>query len=245
VERIAIFAALQWECRPVLRTLRQVRRVRFGAFTGWQGRSAQREVWMVKTGVGVRRAAAAVDAAGGAQGFALVVSTGCAGGLSPDLRPGDLTLATAVSGDGTESPLTTAAVERARALQAATAAGLRTIEGPLLCSATVLATMADKRAAAACGAVVVEMEGGAIAARAAAAQVPFLSVRAILDAVDHELHVPGSLIDPVSGAMRPLAVARYVVTHPGTIAELTALQRMQRAARVSLERFFARWLAAN
>jgi hypothetical protein len=122
---------------------------------------------------------------------------------------------------------------------------LRTIEGPLLCSATVLATTADKRAAAACGAVVVEMEGGAIAARAAAAQVPFLSVRAILDAVDHELHVPGSLIDPVSGAMRPLAVARYVVTHPGTIAELTALQRMQRAARVSLERFFARWLAAN
>jgi nucleoside phosphorylase len=245
VERIAIFAALQWECRAVLRPLRRVRRVRLGAFTGWQGHAAQREVLVVKTGVGVQRAAAAIEAVGGAQSFQLIVSTGCAGGLAPELRPGDLTLATAITGDGTEGALTTGAAERARALQAAAAAGLRSVEGPLLCSATVLATVAEKRAAAAAGAVVVEMEGGVIAARAAAAQVPFLSVRAILDGVDHELHTPGTVIDPVSGAMRPLALARYLATHPGAIVELKELQRMQRAARDSLERFFGQWLAAS
>jgi nucleoside phosphorylase len=245
VERIAIFAALQWECRAVLRPLRQVRRVRLGAFRGWQGRVGQREVWVVKTGVGVQRAAAAVDAAAAAGPFQLIVSTGCAGGLAPELRPGDLTLATSITGDGIDGALTTAAEQRARALDAAQAAGLRGLEGLQLCSATVLATQAEKRAAAAAGAVVVEMEGGAIAARAAAAQVPFLSVRAILDGADHRLQMPGTLIDPATGGMRPFALASYVATHPGAIAELRALQRMQHAARDSLERFFGQWLAAD
>lgn len=245
VERIAIFAALQWECRAVLHALRQLRRVRLGAFRGWQGRVGQREVWVVKTGVGVQRAAAAVDAAGGAQAFQLIVSTGCAGGLAPALQPGDLALATAITGDGTDGALTTTAAQRARALRAVAAAGLRGLEGPLLCSATVLATLADKRAAAAAGAVVVEMEGGAIAARAAAARVPFLSVRAVLDGADHQLEMPGTLIDPTTGGLRPLALASYVATHPRAIAELRALQRMQHAARDSLERFFGHWLAED
>jgi nucleoside phosphorylase len=242
MERIAIFAALQWECRAVLRPLRQVRRTRVGAFTAWQGRVAEREVWVVKTGVGVQRAAAAVDAAGAAQPFSMIVSTGCAGGLMPALQPGDLTVATAVSGDGTDGALTTSTEPRARALRAAAAAGLRAVEGPLLCSATVLATVADKRAAADAGAVVVEMEGGAVAARAAEAEIPFLSVRAILDGADHAIELP-PLIDPVSGGTRPLALASYVVTHPRVITDLMALQRMQKAARESLERFFAQWLS--
>ena len=245
VQRIAVFAALQWECRTVLKHLRQVRRVRLGAFTCWQGRGARYEVWVVKTGMGVERAAAAVDAMGAAHGCDLFVSTGCAGGLAPALLPGDLVIASTISGDGTSGTLTTAALPRAHALQAAETAGLRRVEGSLLCSATVLATASEKRAAAARGAVVVEMEGGAIAARAAAAAVPLLSVRAILDAAEHEVRLPGTLIDPASGNLRPLALAGYVATHPFVVAELLAMQRMQSAARDSLERFFGRWLAED
>ena len=94
MERIAIFAALQWECGAVVRHLRRVERSRLGAFTLWRSRAARHEVWVVKTGVGVQRAAAAVDALGDATRFALLMSTGCAGGLAPELRPGDLALAT-------------------------------------------------------------------------------------------------------------------------------------------------------
>jgi nucleoside phosphorylase len=242
MERIAIFAALPWECRTALHPLREVRRSRLGAFTKWQGRASEREVWVVKTGVGVQRAAAAIDAACAAETFDMIVSTGCAGGLVSVLQPGDLTLATAVSGDGTSATMTTAPAPRARALSAARNAGLRAVEGPLLCSATVLATVADKRAAADAGAIVVEMEGGAVAARAAEVGIPFLSVRAILDGAEHEIELP-PLIDPVSGGTRPLALAGYVATHPRVIADLMALQRMQRAARVSLERFFTQWLS--
>jgi nucleoside phosphorylase len=243
VHRIAVFAALQWECRTVLKHLRRVRRMRRGAFTCWQGRGPRYEVWVVKTGMGVARAAAAVDALGAAHGCDLFVSTGCAGGLAPALRPGDLVVASAISGEGTPGTVSTAVAPRAAAVRAATAAGLRPVEGSLLCSATVLATAREKRAAAERGAVVVEMEGGAIAAHAAAAAVPLLSVRAILDAAEHDVRLPGTLIDPASGNLRPLALAGYVTTHPGVVPELLAMQRMQSAARDSLERFFGRWLA--
>jgi hypothetical protein len=38
-------------------------------------------------------------------------------------------------------------------------------------------------------------------------------------------------------------LARHLAAHPVALAELLALQRMQRAARDSLQRFFAAWFA--
>jgi len=242
VERLAIFAALQWECRAVLGRLPQVRRGRIDAFTCWRAQANGFDVLIVKTGVGVTRAAAAIGALGDLAPFSLIVSAGCAGGLDGALRPGDLVLATALSGDGTRDALPTDAVRRADARQMASAAGIRTVEGPIVCSAMVLATVAEKRAAAAGGAVAVEMEGGPIAAAAAAAGIPFLSVRTVLDCAEHAVPVPPGLMDPASGAVRPLATAVYLATHPRAIIELRALQRLQIAARDSLERFFTTWL---
>jgi len=242
MQRIAIFGALQWECRAVVRHVRSLRRERAAAFVVWRGQVPDREVSIVKTGVGMQRAAAAADALGDLAQFDLIVSTGCAGGLAPELRPGDLVLATAIVCDGRSAGYGTDAARRAGALRTAAAADLHAVEGAVLCSASALVSASEKRAAAAGGAIAVEMESDPIAARAAAARIPFLSVRAVLDGADHELFVPESLTDATSGAVRPLAVARYIASHPGVIPELVALQRMQRAASVSLERFFARWL---
>jgi nucleoside phosphorylase len=244
MQRIAIFAALQWECRAVVHQLRQVERGRRGDFVCWRGRAAQREVWVVKTGVGVLRAAAAATAVGDPRAFELLMSTGCAGGLAPELQPGDLAVATLLIGDGTHRPLPTDAAQRARAREVAAASDVRGMEGPILCSATALMTASEKRKAAADGAIAVEMEGGPIAARAAGAGVPFLSVRAVLDTADADLPIPAALIDGASGGVRPLALAAHLVAHPGDSTELMALRRMQSAARESLERFFGRWLAA-
>jgi len=242
VERIAIFAALQWECRCVLTHLRQASRDRVGAAVRWRGSASGREVWLVKTGIGLQRAGEAVGAVAGA-GVELIVSTGCAGGLVPSLRPGDLAVATAIL-DGAAGRFETDAAGRARALRAATAAGLRAVDAPVLCSGEALATSAAKHAAAAGGAVAVEMEGAATAAYAVQAGVRFVSVRAVLDAVEHELQLPATLVDQATGTVRPLALTGHVVAHPGTIPELIDLQRLQRAASASLTRFFERWLAA-
>ncbi len=242
MDRVVIFAALQWECRAVLGGLRNLRRDRVESFTSWYAASEGTEVIVVKTGVGVDRAAAAAAAVGDLSRFALMVSAGCAGGLDPTLLPGDLVLATALNGDGARGSMPTDARYRADAMHVAAKAGLRTVEGPVVCSATVLATATEKRAAAAAGAIAVDMEGAPVAAAAAARGVPVLSVRTVLDGAEHAVVVPPGLINPVRGSVRPLATAAYFAMHPRAALELRALRRLQDAAHESLERFFAHWL---
>jgi nucleoside phosphorylase len=243
VERIAIFAALSWECAPVLRQMRQVSRGRLAEFTAWRTGAAGNEVWLVKTGVGIRQADAAARAVCGAAGFGLFLSTGCAGALAPELAPGDVTVATAVIGNPAGKRFETDASHRARACRAAQRAGLRAVVGPVLCSPEALASAAAKQAAAQTGSVAVEMEGAPIAARAAQAGVPFVSVRAVLDTAGTELRHVGRFIEPQSGAVKPLALAAYLATHPGAVTDLLAMQRMVRAAQSSLQRFFGAWFA--
>ena len=243
MQRIAIFAALQWECRPVLRHLRRVSRERQAGATVWRGTAAACEVWLVKTGMGLERAATAARVVGAAPGFDLMVSTGCAGALAPQLLPGDLAVASTIIGTGGERFETDNAY-REQLRHAAKRAALRFTEGSVLCSPEVLATGVAKRAAAARGPIAVEMEGIPIATGAAQAGIPFVSVRAILDTADTELPHVGTVIDPQTGTLRPFALASYLATHPGTLPFLLGLQHMKRAAETSLEKFFGAWFAA-
>ncbi len=242
VDRIAVFAALQWECRAVLSQLRGVHRMRVGGFRAWRGAAPRHDVWVVKTGVGLQRAAAAASALGDPGRFARIISTGCAGGLVGELETGDLVVATATRCDG-GAPAASDAALRLRAVRAAAAARLRCTEGPTACRATALATTVDKRAAARDGCIAVDMESASIAAYAAAAAVPFLAIRTVLDGVDDELPASPPLLDATTGRVRPLALVAHLAGHPATLAQLLALQRMQRVSRSSLERFFAAWLA--
>ena len=236
--RVIVFAALQWECRPLVRVLRRVRRERRAHATLWHGLADRCEVSVVKTGMGLQRAAAAVRAIDWEPRCDAVVSTGCAGGLIPALQPGALTVASTILGpDGLA--LETDAALRVRAVSIAHRAKVDCHEGPVLCSPVVLATVAEKRAAAARGAIAVEMESAAIAAHAAQMGVPFVSVRAILDGADTALDHVGPAIDRDTGRLRPVALAAYLATHPGALPGLLGLQRMRHSAEDSLHRFIA------
>jgi adenosylhomocysteine nucleosidase len=244
VERIAIFAALRWECQPVLRQLRRVTRERLGDFVFWRGHTAAQEVWLVKTGIGEERAGAAANLTSRAGEFALFLNTGCAGALAPELGPGDLTVATAIIGNASAQRFETTPRSREHACRIAARAHLRATAAPVLCSPRTLATAADKRTAARQhGTVAVEMEGAPIAACAAQAGVAFASVRAILDTVDTELRHSGRFMDEQNGTLKPLALAGYLATHPTILPDLLALQRMQSAAQTSLNKFFHAWFA--
>ncbi len=241
MERIAIFAALQWECRSVIRQLRQVRRSRGAAATCWRAETPGREIWVIKTAVGEKRAAAATEVLRDAGRFDLFFSTGCAGALSPQLTPGDLAIATTVI--GTSAKFDTDAAQRERAVAAARRATVPATVGPVLCSPRVLIKAADKLAAAVeTGAVAVEMEGAAIAAAAQQAGVPFVAVRAVLDTAETELPESEDFMDPQTGSVKLGDVLRHLARQPSAIAELLALQKMMRAAQRSLEKFFQVWL---
>jgi nucleoside phosphorylase len=241
--RLALFAALRWECAPILRSMRQVRRSHVDAFTVWTSTMGQHEMWLVKTGIGQARAAAAAAAVERAGAFGYFLSTGCAGALAPDLVPGDVTVATAVIGSPSGTRFDTHAELSRQVCAAADRAALRAMLGPLLSSTALLATAAAKQEAAATGAVAVEMEGAAIGACAQRAAIPFAAVRVILDTASTELHGSGTFVDPQTGALRPWSLLRYVASRPSALTHLLALQRMTAAAQRSLDRFFATFFA--
>lgn len=241
--RVAVFAALQWECRPVLRQLRAMQRQVVDGFAVWTGTAPGRQIDLIKTGIGMGRAAAAAATVAALGPHDVFLSTGCAGGLVPGLAPGYLTIPTRIvaraTGDAYETDLAT----RTQLTTVAARVGLTATFGPLLCSARALRSGADKlRAGEQTGAVAVEMEGAAIAAFARQAGVPFAAVRAILDPVDSALDLSPGLVDPLSGTPRPLAVARYLATQRRALPTLFAMQRMMHAAQTSLDTFFHAWL---
>jgi adenosylhomocysteine nucleosidase len=244
VGRIAIFAALQWECRPVLQQMRQTSRERTDGLALWRGCTPRGEVVLMKTGMGMTQAEGAARALRDRGEFVLFMSTGCAGALAAELVPGDVAVATAIVGGHSPGRFETNREHCAHAQRAAERAALRVTTGPVLCSPRALATAAQKRAAAVQhGAMAVEMEGASIAAEAAERGIPFVSVRTILDTADTELGHAGRFIDPRTGAVKPFALAGYLATHPGALTDLLAMQRMMHAAQSSLERFFAVWLS--
>lgn len=246
---LVVFAAMRWECRPVLRALRQVRRDTLDGFTIWRGRSGAGPVLVMKTGIGPHLAQRAAEAVGAARnhgkGRLAFISTGCAGGLRASTLPGHVALATAAvdAREGTRFAADPHLAEGAAV--DARRAGLQVHSGSVLCVDHALSTRADKRAAAAAGHIAVEMEGAAIAAVAATAGVPYLSVRTILDDADTELGGSAPFIDAQSGAVRPLALAKHLLAHPTAVADLRAMQRLMHASEDGLEKFFRTWLASD
>src|SRR5438445_460207 len=113
--------------------MRGVTRQRLGEFTAWRGVAAGQDVWLVKTGVGPQCAEGAAQVLSTMGRFALFLSTGCAGALTPALAPGDVTVATAIISNPSGRCFEVDAGHRERARRAAERAALRTAVGPVLC----------------------------------------------------------------------------------------------------------------
>jgi adenosylhomocysteine nucleosidase len=169
----------------------------------------------------------------------LLISTGCAGALRPDLAAGDHVIATTIACLRSSERIPLDAATRNVLRGAAADAGVPVSLGPIACSDGVLATRREREAvAASSGALAVEMEGAGIAVEARAAGIPLVAVRAILDPIDADLGVPAGMLDPETGRVRALALLRHVASNGAALPQLRALQRMMAAARSSLERFF-------
>jgi nucleoside phosphorylase len=237
--QVVIFAALGWEVQPVLAALDDVRHDPLPGFGSWVARAGDIDLRVVKTGIGAQRAAAAATQAC-VPGVRTLLATGCAGGLSPSLTPGDLVLATSVvDQSGVAVPVSTD--QLGGALQSwAAAHGVVLHAGRCVSVTQPLGTVSDKQEAnRRLGAVAVDMEGAAIASVAAARGVGFVGVRAILDPVDEALpdiktgNAGGTGEAGIIGAL-----AAHVLRNPSALPALVRLAAMRRAAHAALERFF-------
>ncbi len=235
-----IVAALPWEARTALGSLRAIRsETQPGRRLTDAVSEAGSPVAVLVSGMGRGRAAEA--AAWGIERVrpAAVISTGCGGGLDPELRPGDVVVASEVRGEGAGSiPVDEDWTLRLR--RAAERAGLGARSGPIYSSGAILDTAASKRAVrSASGAIAVEMEAAAIAAAARRAGLPFAAVRAILDGAETEVVFARDLV-AADGRIRPAALARALLRGRGrTIGELARLAAAQRACVRSLNALHA------
>jgi nucleoside phosphorylase len=205
--RQLILTAVETEARAIARAFQlDERGLRKGVVFG-------EEVALGVAGIGARRLAELLSDIEPE----LMVMTGLAGGLAPQVRVGDVVI---------DAALPAFSPERFRLHQ-----------GRLHTATTIVATAAEKRALyERTGGLAVDMETAVAAAFARERGIGFLAIRAVSDAADDPLD--SRLFTLVDGAGRPRAgrVAAYLLTGPWRVFGLV---RVGRATRVALTNLVA------
>jgi 4-hydroxy-3-methylbut-2-enyl diphosphate reductase len=179
LSRLAVCAPLRLEARAIRR-----------------GLAGNGEV--VRTGFGARRSVAQAQKLRGHEAGLLAIAGTC-GALSPGLLPGDLIVATEVSGPGgtlscPSAPLLAGELRRA---------GLRVHEGHIA-TVTSLFDAGQRSQAAARGAIAVDMESSFLLGGAAGR--PAVVLRAVSDSAERPLLRPGTVTGGIA-ALRALRLA--------------------------------------
>lgn len=185
-------------------------------------------LWL--SGMGAQSARAAAQ---GLQqhGVTALVSFGVAGALSDQLKPGDLVLPDAIH-SGELLPVDCAWRDR---LQRQLPASITVFNGILADSHVPLTDEKAKRGLAqTSGAHAVDMESGAVAQVAKAANIPFIAVRAIIDPV--HFSPPEALLSAVNpdGSVKPLHLTALLLKRSVRLGTLLQMGAGMREARKTL-----------
>lgn len=166
-------------------------------------------------------------------GVTALVSFGVSGALSPDLKPGDLILPDAIYA-GTPLPVNIAWRDRLQNLLPAEI----TVRNGVLANSDVplTSTKAKLDLAQATGACAVDMESAAIAAVAAAAGIPFIAVRVIIDPL--QFSPPEALLGAVypDGGVNPIRLTALILKRSVHLTTLMQMGVGMRAARKTLSK---------
>ena len=238
---IAIFAALGWERRAVVGALAEVAPCGPGRWAGRLGDGCA--CLIIETGIGAERARRAADAAPAAGSF---MGCGCAGALLPWLRAGDLVAGDRVIPFDAGGSTGGALPAEADGLGAwAAARGFRLQVGPLAVSPEIVWTPSAKAAAAALGALAVDMESSAVAAVARARGIPFVGLRVVLDELGEDLRFVTDFVDPATGETRVGRAVTTLAPRPWLWRRTVRLARQRRTAERRLRAFLAAFLGPD
>jgi hopanoid-associated phosphorylase len=170
-----------------------------------------------------------------ARGCSGILSFGTAGGLAPDLEPGDVIVADAVDGPHGRCATDPLWTERLAVALAATPLGAKLRRG-LMAGVMAPLTGADHKARLhrTSGALAVDMESHVAGAIAAAQGLPFAVCRAIVDPAWRTLPsaATAGLRDDGSTAIVP--ILRELLKQPSQLGPLLQVAADARAARASL-----------
>lgn len=166
-----------------------------------------------------------------AAGCGGLISFGVAGGLAPDLQPGNCVIGSAIL-DGETQRLTDSRWAQ-RLMRIIPGAML----GPIAGVAEPIAHAAEKRDLhQRTGAVAVDMESHVVARAAERHGVPVAAIRVVIDPAERTIPRSALAGTRADGTVDPLAIMRSLVRYPRDLIGLVQMSFDARAARATLVR---------
>lgn len=222
--------------------------VRVGDQTLHQARIGEAEVTVLLTGIGPRRAAAAVagilmSQTGGERAFDVCIATGLAGGLRREFAAGEILAACAVVREGENKELRPGdVVSHPKCLELAGECGARIVER-FRTSGRVILTAWEKEQLSATAAAV-EMESFDVLTEAMAWGVPGIAIRAVGDTAGEDLPLDFNQVLTPRGTISVGGIAAALLKKPSALPGLLRFARQSRDAAISLADYLDRFVAA-
>lgn len=190
-----------------------------------------RRIWLTANGAGPKRAGEAVDFARSEApkgSLDAVVSTGFCGGLDPELRIGDVFVATSIQAGGKSTPALSPQCER------------KYSSGTLVSIDRVAQTIEEKRDLRSSGASAVEMEAAGVLSRVREWGMPFYCIRSVTDMANESFHLDFNAVRLADGRFSTPRILAAAMKRPMTIGpELIELRNRCVTAAQSLGEFIA------
>ena len=244
-ETIAILGAVSEEIAGIKRKINISDRVRLDKSEAWFGKWHGKNIILVRTGVGRKRAKNATHQVIDKFNPEVIISMGYAGALTEGLNVGDLFVASTILSPESDStsfemgdPRNLKWLELAKTTPPPENVKLKV--GRLITIDMVVHTPeAKKELGNRFGAEAVEMETLEIALLTRLNKIPFISIRGISDAVNHELIDSSSFLGS-DGEISKLRAGWYVLTHPKSFKNAFSLRDNTQIATQNLTDFISR-----
>jgi len=247
-ETIAILGAVSEEIAGIKREINIYDRVRLDKSEAWFGKYQGRNIVLVRTGVGRKRAQNATQQVIDKFNPEVIISMGYAGALTEGLNVGDMFVASTILSPESDStsfemddPKNLKWLELAKKTPPPENVKLKI--GRLITVDMVVHTpKAKKELGSRFRAEAVEMETLEIALLTRVNQIAFISIRGISDAVNHELIDCSSFLGS-DGELSKLRAGWYVLTHPKSLKNAFSLRSNTQIATQNLTDFISRLIS--
>ena len=243
--RIAVFAATGWEAGAVRAAFPDGMERAYDGHRVFVSRVGREEFWLVRTGVGHKKALQAASWLLQQRPFQLVVSTGFACALVP-ASIGALLMGREVSLMSVSGPAPSRRLRSTEECQDSFGAFMTrqlpsTQKGAFVSVDRIVVHATDKQQYALTGAVGLDMESAALAMVSEQAHVPFLIVRTVSDLLHEDLPLDFNLFLRPSGWVKGI---RSILMAPRSLCELDRLRRQSRRAAAQLTHVFRAYVDA-
>ena len=247
-ETIAILGAVTEEIAGIKREINISDRVRLDKSEAWFGKYQGRNIVLVRTGVGRKRAQNATQQVIDKFNPEVIISMGYAGALTEGLNVGDMFVASTILSPESDSnsfemddPKNLKWLELAKKTPPPENVKLKI--GRLITVDMVVHTpKAKKELGSRFRAEAVEMETLEIALLTRVNKIAFISIRGISDAVNHELIDCSSFLGS-DGELSKLRAGWYILTHPKSLKNAFSLRSNTQIATQNLTDFISRLIS--